>query len=357
MNYKIKEFLRSWERNFRYQMPQGGKMTLSFILEEEHDRACNNPTGVSMPEFLENINPCLYPLFIIDWTKVNKKRIPTKFKGDSIAFLRDVMGEWLKECGKKSYFTDGMFSSFENVKQVEESIEFFTDDNLRYIDEQQQVSLDYVDMEFRMGERQLAISKQRKLEEEKAQEERELEEKAQRKREDAERKAAKEAAEATVSKVSEGSPRGTTAPSIDQLMLEAQQLFDQSPLPKAVLQLYVRPADTAEPYTAELVWDNTGHKKGEPNRPSDIFTGPSFPIVIAKAKTHVSGLIDELINEQQKEKQRQAIQQQIDDQNTAFEKQMAESQRMLRQMQDMIAEQQRKHEAAVSQLQQQITCL
>lgn len=357
MNYKIKAALRTWEIGQRYQMPQGGKMTLSFILEEERSRVGNNPTDCAMPEFLDTIHPCLYPLFVIDWRKINAKRIPTKFRGDGVMFLRAVMDEWFKECGKKNYFIDGMFTSFHSIDEVEEAIKHFTDEHLTYINEQGEHSTDYVDMEFRMGERQAEISKQRKLEDLKAQELRELEEKAQRKREEAERKAAKAAATAARQPpVTECSPGGATAPTIDQLMLEAQQLFDQSPLPKAMLQLYVRPADPAEPYTAELVWDNTGKTKKDA-RPSDIFTGSSFAQVITKAKTHMSSLIDELIQQQQKEHQRQAIEQQISEQNDAFSKQMEESRRMLEQMQQMIVEQQRQHEANISQLRQQIASL
>lgn len=348
MNYKIKIAIRSWERDIRYAMPQGGKMTLSFILEEERDRAKNNPTDVAMPEFLDAIHPCLYPLFVIDWKRISDKRIPAKFRGDRIQFLRDVMGEWLKECGKKNYFNDGMFTAFENIHQVEESIEYFTDKDMTYLNAEGQPSLDYVDMEFRMGERQQEISKQKKLEDLAAQEQRELEEKAQRKREEAERKAATEAAAKNITTTP------TPTANIDQLMFEAQQLFDLSPLPKVMLQLYVRPADCDEPYTAELVWDNTGQSKKD-RRPSDVFTGPSFPVVIGKAKTHVSDLIDELINEQQKEKHRRDIQQQIDDQNTAFQKQMDENRLMIEKLQQMMDEQKQQHIDRINQLQQQIS--
>ena len=324
-------------------------MTLSFIIEEERKRANNNPTEFAMPEFLDTIHPCLYHLFVVDWRKICPKRIPSKFRGNGILFLRDVMADWLDVCNKSNYYCDGMLTNFDSIQRIKTVIGQLTNSDMQYIGEDGQPSVDYVQMECRMYEIQQQYVDQKAIEDQEAKQQRELEEKARRKHEEAERKAAKQAREAEKNK-----PAVAAAPTIDQLLMEAQQLLDQSPLPRVMLQLYVRPTDAAEPYTAELVWDNTDRKKGESKRPSDIFTGQSFPIVISKAKTHVSELIDQLIEQQQKNQQRQAIKQQINDQNATFQQQMEESRRMLQQMQDMIAEQQRQHEESVNQLRAQM---
>lgn len=357
MTDQQKKEVKAWELKQRFDMPQGGRMTLAFILEEERKRAKNNPTDIALPEFLTTVHPALYYLFIIDWSSVCAKRIPVKYRGDGAAFGRDVLDEWLSYCDKKSYYKDGMLSNYSTIDQVKEVIAKLTaPDGITYRDPDRKVSYDYSQMEERMYEiRQRVVDAEHEADL-KAEAERKLQEEAQRKQAEAERKQRKADEKLAAAAAEEQRKRQEQSARLDQLVIEAQSLIDQAPLPKSVLKLYTRPHDANEPYTAEIAWNNIG-KVAKDRRDPDVFTGSSFVEVVSKAKSYIAHLLDEIMDEQKREKQRAVIREQIESQNNAFSEAMAHNRKMLEQIEQQMAAMSEQHNQQIEHLKAELAAI
>lgn len=323
-----KKAARAWENKQRFDMTQGGSMTLGFIIDEERKRSNNNPTGISLPEYMTKVHPVLYYMFVIDWSKVIEKRIPRRFKSGH-DFGQYVIKEWLDVCKSKSYFKEGMLNNFTAITQITDIMNQLTDNEYHlYFENEGQRSADYALMEERMyAWRQACIDRETQEEQERQEALREL----------AREQQVRAAEAARMQKLQAEKEKEQSA--VEQLMLDTNRMLSESGL-SAFISLEVELTLPATPYVAVL------HLNGIEER----FTALSFASAIKATKRRVTEIINERIAELKRQQQRDEItkaQQQAQDDFNAAQNKWKE---MIRQAEQQMQEQRAAFEAQMQQL-------